>query len=635
MAQPIENHGIVGNLRTAALIDLDGTVSFFCWPRFDSPSIFASLLDDERGGSFELTPLLYDARHRQLYLPDTNVLLTRFLSPAGVAEISDFMSVGDVDAGSRLVRRVKAVRGTMRCRMRCMPRFDYARLDPKVCAEAGTVIFTGDDNLALRLRASVPVDVSEGTALSEFDLAAGESASFILEDASHGEDSISADPGYVSAAFKETSDYWRHWVRRSTYRGRWREVVNRSALVLKLLTSNEYGSMVAALTFGLPEEIGGIRNWDYRYTWIRDAAFTVYAFLRLGHVEEANAFVRWLGERESRCGADGTLHLLYTLDGRGVLTEAELPHLRGYRGSAPVRIGNAALKQLQLDIYGELMDALYLSDKYGEQVSWQTWLGITRSMKWLTHNWQRPDEGIWEGRGRRQEFLLSRVMCWVAFDRAIRLARKRGLPAPLVDWLETRDAIYQEIHAKFWDSQQGAFVQSKGSTVLDASCLLMPLMRCISPMDPRWLSTLKTVGDRLRDDSLIYRYSGGAAVNGLRGAEGTFNICSFWYVECLARAGDVKQARFLFEKMLGYANHVGLYRRSSVLQANISETSRKPSPISRSSARHITWIEPCQVRMAPVKPFDAPEHPGAMRWKHRENVFASSNRPRSEGRDIV
>jgi GH15 family glucan-1,4-alpha-glucosidase len=559
MAQSIENHGIVGNLRTAALIGLDGAVDFLCWPRFDSPSIFASILDDERGGSFELTPVLCDARHRQLYLPDTNVLLTRFLSPDGVAEISDFMSIGDSDAGSRLVRRVKAVRGTIRFRMRCMPRFDYARLDHKICAEADTVIFTGSDNLALRLRASVPVDVRRGAALAEFDLAAGESASFILEDASFGEDSISANPGYVSAAFKETSDYWRRWVGRSTYRGRWREIVNRSALVLKLLTSSEHGSIIAALTFGLPEEIGGIRNWDYRYTWLRDAAFTVYAFLRLGHVEEANAFVRWLCERGSRCGADGTLHVMYTMDGRGVLTEAELPHLRGYRGSVPVRIGNAALKQLQLDIYGELMDALYLSDKYGEQLSWQTWLGVTRSMTWLAHNWQRPDEGVWEVRGGRREFLYSRLMCWVAFDRAIRLARKRGLPAPLVEWLETRDAIYQDIHTEFWDSQQGAFVQSKGSTALDASCLLMPLVRFVSPTDPRWLSTLRAVGDRLLDDSLVYRYSSDAGVDGLRGGEGTFNICTFWYVECLARAGDVKQARFLFEKMLGYANHVGLF----------------------------------------------------------------------------
>ncbi|HKD31828.1 MAG TPA: glycoside hydrolase family 15 protein [Xanthobacteraceae bacterium] len=559
MAQSIENHGIIGNLRTAALIGLDGTVDFLCWPRFDSPSVFAALLDDERGGLFELTPVLHNARHRQLYLPDTNVLLTRFLSPDGVAEISDFMSIGDLDAGSRLVRRVKAVRGSIHFRMRCMPRFDYARMAPEVCAKAGTVIFIGGDNLALRLRASVPVVVSKGAALSEFDLAAGESASFLLEDASYGEEGISADPAYVSAAFKATSNYWRGWVRRSTYRGRWREVVNRSALVLKLLTSSEYGSMVAALTFGLPEEIGGIRNWDYRYTWIRDAAFTVYAFLRLGHVEEANAFVRWLGERGSRCGADGTLDLMYAIDGRPVPTETELPHLRGYCGSVPVRVGNAAREQLQLDIYGELMDALYLSDKYGEQISWQTWLGITRSMKWLALNWQLPDEGLWEGRGGRREFLHSRLMSWVAFDRAIRLARKRSLPAPLVDWLETRDAIYQKIHTEFWDPQQGAFVQSKGSAELDASCLLMPLMRCISPTDPRWLSTLKAIDNRLRDDSLIYRYASEAAVDGLLGAEGTFNMCSFWYVECLARAGDVRQARFLFEKMLGYANHVGLY----------------------------------------------------------------------------
>src|SRR5262249_11737869 len=441
----------------------------------DSPSVFAALLDDERGGLFELTPVLHNARHRQLYLPDTNVLLTRFLSPDGVAEISDFMSIGDSDAGSRLVRRVKAVRGSIHFRMHCMPRFDYARMAPEVCAEAGTVIFIGGENLALRLRASVPVDVGKGAALSEFDLAAGESASFILEDASYGENSISADAGYVSSAFKETSDYWRQWVRRSTYRGRWREIVNRSALALKLLTSSEYGSMVAALTFGLPGKIGGIRNWDYRYTWLRDAAFTIYAFLRLGHVEEANAFVRWLGKRESRCGADGTLQLMYAMDGREVLTEAELPHLRGYRGSVPVRVGNAASEQLQLDIYGELMDALYLSDKYGEQVSWETWLGVTRSMEWLARNWQRADEGIWEGRGGRREYLHSRLLCWVAFDRAVRLARKRALPAPLVDWLQTRDAIFHDIHTSFWDSQQGAFVQSRGNKALDASCLLMPL----------------------------------------------------------------------------------------------------------------------------------------------------------------
>jgi GH15 family glucan-1,4-alpha-glucosidase len=561
MVQPIENHGVIGDLRTAALVALDGAIDFLCWPRFDSPSVFASLLDDERGGRFELGPELEGARCKQLYLPDTNVLLTRFLSRDGVAELSDFMAVGGAGQGQRLIRRAKAVRGVLRFRMRCAPRFDYARADHDVLQEDGTLVFRsrGADRLSLRLRATVPMRVAEGGAAAEFELAPGESAAFVLEDSVHGAASAAASPDYVAAAFKEASDYWRGWVARSSYRGRWRDVVNRSSLALKLLTSAEHGAMVAAATFGLPEEIGGVRNWDYRYTWIRDAAFTVYAFLRLGHTEEAKAFMRWLSDRESGCGPDGTLRLMYGVDGHEELVETELPHLRGYRGSTPVRIGNAALEQLQLDIYGELMDAIYLSDKHGEQVSWRAWQGIVRSIDWLTENWQRPDESIWEVRGGRREFLHSRLMCWVALDRAIRLSRKRSLPAPLVRWLEVRDAIYEDIHAGFWDSSQQAFVQSKGSTALDASCLLMPLVRFISPTDPRWLSTLKAIGEQLVDDSLVFRYSTEHGADGLFGGEGTFNMCSFWYVECLARAGDLAQARLLFEKMLGYANHLGLF----------------------------------------------------------------------------
>ena len=401
--------------------------------------------------------------------------------------------------------------------------------------------------------------VADGEAFAEFELAPGESAAFVLEDAAHGARSAAAASDYVTATFKEVSDYWRQWVARSTYRGRWRDIVNRSSLALKLLTSAEHGAMVAAATFGLPEEIGGVRNWDYRYTWIRDAAFTVYAFLRLGHTEEANAFMRWLSDRETECGPDGSLRLMYGVDGHEELVEIELPHLRGYQASSPIRVGNAALEQLQLDIYGELMDAIYLSDKHGEQLSWRAWQGIIRSTNWLTENWQRPDESIWEVRGGRREFLHSRLMCWVALDRAIRLSRKRSLPAPIVRWLEVRDAIYQEIHTEFWDPDQEAFVQSKGSSALDASCLLMPLVRFISPTDPRWLSTLKAVGEQLVDDSLVFRYSTEHGTDGLFGGEGTFNMCSFWYVECLARAGDLAQARFLFEKMLGYANHLGLF----------------------------------------------------------------------------
>ena len=561
MGEPIENHGIVGDLRTVALVGLDGAVDFLCWPRFDSPSVFASLLDEERGGRFELAPALDGAQHRQMYLTDTNVLLTRFLSVHGVAEVSDFMALGGPQPAQRLVRRAMAVRNAAHFRMRCDPRFDYGRAGHEVREEAGTVVFAsrGPDNTALRLRAGVPLRVEDGAAVAEFELAAGQSASFVLEDAAHGVGGASAHPHYVASAFKDTSDYWRRWVARSSYRGRWREMVNRSALVLKLLTSAEFGSILAAPTFGLPETIGGGRNWDYRYTWLRDAAFTVYAFLRLGHTAEADAFMRWLKARAGESGPEGRFQPFYGLDGRKELPEIELPHLRGYRGSAPVRIGNAASGQLQLDIYGELMDAAYLSDKYGEQVSWQAWEGISRAMDWVGANWQRPDEGIWEVRGGPREFLHSRLMCWVALDRAIRLARKRSLPAPLLRWSEVRDAIYRDIHANFWDAAQNCFVQSKGGTALDASCLLMPLVRFISPTDPRWLSTLDAVGRRLMDDSLVYRYSNEGGLDGLHGVEGTFSMCSFWYVECVARAGDLPRARFLFDKMLGYANHLGLY----------------------------------------------------------------------------
>jgi GH15 family glucan-1,4-alpha-glucosidase len=556
MAQAIEDHGIVGDLRTAALVDLNGTIDFLCWPHFDSPSIFAALLDEKSGGAFELAPVLDGARHRQLYLPDTNILLTRFLSEHGVAAISDFMPLGDAETTPRLVRRVKAIRKAIRFRMKCAPRFDYARARHDTRADGDTILFTGDDGVSLCLRSSVAMRIEDGAAIAEFDLEPGQSAHFILEDGECGEASAAAQPDYVATAFKATSTFWHDWVARSTYHGRWRDAVSRSSLALKLLTSARHGSMIAALTFGLPEEIGGSRNWDYRYAWLRDSAFTVYAFLRLGYTEEAQAFVRWLARIATGGGAKGELKVMYGLDGRTDLDELELGHLAGYRGSVPVRIGNAAHEQRQLDIYGELMDAMYLSDKYAEQITWASWQGITERLEWLSRNWRLPDEGIWEIRGERREFLHSRLMSWVAFDRAIRLARKRGLPCPMVDWSNTRDEIYREIHEDFWNEELQSFVQSKHCTEVDASCLLMPLVRFISPTDPRWRSTLKAVGARLLDDSLVHRYTTG---DGLEGSEGTFTMCSFWYVECLARAGDLKQARFLFEKMVGYSNHLGLF----------------------------------------------------------------------------
>ena len=559
--QPIENYGIIGNLETIALVGLNASIDFFCFPNFDSPSVFGGLLDAASGGCFSVEAELQEARHAQLYLPETNVLLTRMLAADGVAEISDFMPLGEESGRSALVRRIRTVRGRVRFRIRCAPRFDYGRAAHDTDRASDGVVFSsrGPDGTALRLRSGHALRVEDGAALLEVELAAGESVHLVLDDAhapAHGEDL----GNWCDAAFDQTVRYWRGWSDRSNYDGRWREMVQRSALTLKLLTSRRYGSLVAAPTMGLPEEVGGERNWDYRYTWIRDSAFTVYALLRLGYTEEAGNFMHWVEARCEELQPDGALQIMYGIDGRHRLEESELAHWEGYRGSSPVRLGNGAYDQLQLDIYGELIDSIYLYDKYGTPVSFDFWENIVRLVEWVCTNWQRPDEGIWEVRGGQQEFLYSRLMCWVAIDRALRLAEKRSLPAPVVRWRGVRDAIHHEIVNQFWSEKRSAFVQYKGSETIDASCLLMPLVRFISPRDPRWLSTLDAVTNDLVDDSLVYRYRNEqAASDGLSGSEGTFNICSFWYVECLCRAGQVEKAQLLFEKMLGYANHLGLY----------------------------------------------------------------------------
>ncbi|MEA3212838.1 MAG: hypothetical protein QOE70_5895 [Chthoniobacter sp.] len=558
--QPIENHAIIGDLHTVALVALDGTIDFLCFPRFDSPTVFAALLDPDRGGSFRIAPELDEAKLKQLYLPDSNILLTRFLSADGVAEIADFMPVEEASCAHNLVRRVKTIRGEIRFRMTCAPRFNYARSGHGIERADNDVIFTseGADRTALRLRSSVPVSLENGDAMATFTLRADESASFILEDAQ--EDLGCGSASYLSESFKSTLNFWRNWIGHCKYQGRWRETVNRSALALKLLVSAPCGSLVAAPTFGLPEVIGGARNWDYRFTWIRDASFTIYALMRLGYTEEAGAFNGWIEARCRELKPDGSLQIMYGIDGRHDLTEETLDHLAGYRDSRPVRIGNAAFDQLQLDIHGELMDSVYLYDRWGAPISHDLWANLVRLIEWVAANWRSPDEGIWEVRGGRQEFLYSRLMCWVAIDRGIRLATKRSFPAPLGKWLEVRNAIYADIYANFWDERQQTFVQHHGSATVDAACLLMPLVKFISPTDPRWLSTLKAVRRILVEDSLVHRYRlGEATPDGLAGKEGTFCMCTFWYAECLARGGDTQQGRFVFEKMLGYANHVGLF----------------------------------------------------------------------------
>lgn len=562
--QPIENYGVIGDLRSLALVGMDGSIDFLCWPRFDSPTLFAALLDPEQGGRFQIRPLLNNARQRQLYLPDTNILLTRFLEADGIAEISDFMWIRtDGTPGKRLIRRAKSVQGELTYRMTFEPRFGYAKTGHRVEETSDGLIFAPDDQgqPAIRLRsADVPVALHNGDAIAEFQLAAGQTASFILEEIEEGQASPAQSPSFVGAAFKETANYWTQWIGRSTYRGRWREMVHRSALILKLMTSQEFGSVIAAPTFGLPETLGGARNWDYRYTWIRDASFTVYAFIRLGFMDEARAYMKWIHERACEPADGGPLQLVYGIDGRHELPEMDLDHLTGYAGSRPVRIGNAAFGQLQLDIYGELMDSVYLANKYGVAISYEGWRNVQATIEWLCENWRQPDEGIWEFRGGRREFLHSRVMCWVAVDRAIRLAMKRSLPAPIDRWARTRDSIYASVHEDFWDEEQRCFVQYHGAKSVDAAALIMPLVRFISATDPRWLSTLDAITRKLARDSLVFRYDAEESTfDGLEGAEGSFTMCSFWYIEAIARSGDLAQARFLFEKMLGYANHLGLF----------------------------------------------------------------------------
>jgi GH15 family glucan-1,4-alpha-glucosidase len=559
--EPIENYGVIGNMRSIALVGVNGSIDFLCYPNFDSPTVFAALLDDESGGRFQIQPQLAKRRVRQLYLPDTNILLTRFLAEEGVAELTDFMPIGtDGEQPNEIIRTVSVIRGKVEFKMRCEPRLNYARCAHTVSIEGERAVFSPASGScpALALYSTIPLQQESQDATSEFSLRAGERVTFVFgEVRPQGQQ---PEMEFVEQRFHETARFWKAWIAKSKYKGRWREMVNRSALMLKLLISREHGSLIAAATFSLPEQIGGVRNWDYRFTWLRDAAFTLYALIRLGFIDETEAFIEWLKGRLSDDAERGPLQVMYGIDGRQKLDELTLDHLAGYEHSRPVRIGNAAYQQLQLDIYGEMMDAIYLANKYGDAMSYAGWQGVQHNLEWLGKNWQRPDQGIWEVRGGAREFLHSRVMCWVAFDRALRLAQKRSLPAPFDDWLGTRDAIRNDIFTNFWDNDLQSFVQSKGTKNLDASALLMPLMRFISPVDPMWLSTMKAIEARLVEDTLVRRYEAERThVDGLPGGEGSFTACSFWYIECLARAGDLEKAQLLFEKLLGYANHLGLY----------------------------------------------------------------------------
>lgn len=578
--RPIADHGVVGNLETVALIARDGTLDYLCWPQLDSPTIFADLLDPGTGGCFRIEPDLTDAVCLQLYIPDTNVLLTRWMSETGSAEVVDLMPFplsGSAGAAARvLLRRVTVTKGEVRFAAKCMPRFDYARIVPELKVMDGGIRFVSEA-LAVHLHASVSLTADAGEANAAFVLSAGESAWFVLSD--DGEWTF--DDATVQGMVDETVAGWRGWLSHSLYKGRWREAVHRSALALKLLTSRANGSIAAAATFGLPEVAGGERNWDYRATWIRDASFTTYAFMRLGFVQEAEDFNHWVAGRIEEPGKDRPFNVMYALDGGTIGEERDLPHLVGYAHSRPVRVGNGARSQLQLDIYGEMMDSVYLANKYGTAISHENWQRVCDTVEYVQQHWQRPDAGIWEMRSEPRHFLHSRVMCWVALDRAIRLATKRSLPAPLGRWLETRDAIANDIWANFRHPEHGYFVQERGHTRVDGSLLLMPLVRFVSATDPVWLRTLDAIDRELRDDGLVYRYR--SEDDGLSGEEGAFTTCTFWFAECLARAGRVDEAQLVLAKGLAYANPLGLFAE---------ETDRRGQPIGNfpQALTHLSFI---------------------------------------------
>ena len=559
--QPIENYGVIGNMQSVALVGMNGSIDFLCYPDFDSPTVFAALLDGEKGGRFQVEPQLTNMRVRQLYLPDTNILLTRFLAEEGVVELTDYMPIDtEGQEPNEIIRAVSVIRGTVGLKMRCQPRFNYAKSPHRMEISDRCAMFLPADNCStpIALYSTTALEQHSQDAVSNFKLQKGETATFVLGGPRPQGQQPETD--LLGQRFHQTSRFWRKWIAKSKYKGRWREIVHRSALLLKLLISREHGSLIAAPTFSLPEAVGGVRNWDYRYTWLRDATFTLYALIRLGFVEEAEAFIDWLKGRLSDDAERGPLQVMYGIDGRQKLDELTLDHLNGYENSRPVRIGNAAYLQLQLDIYGEMMDSIYLANKYGDPISYAGWQDVQRILEWLGKNWRRPDEGIWEVRGGAREFLHSRLMCWVAFDRALRLAQKRSLSGPLDKWQKTRDEIRNDIFTNFWSDRLKSFVQSKGTEDLDASTLLMPMLRFISPVDPMWLSTMRAIEKRLIEDTLVRRYEVEQThVDGLPGGEGSFTACSFWYVECLARAGELEKAQLLFEKLIGYANHLGLY----------------------------------------------------------------------------
>jgi GH15 family glucan-1,4-alpha-glucosidase len=551
MASRIEDYGLIGDLHTAALVGIDGSIDWLCLPRFDSAACFASLLGTEDNGSWSLGPAVEVRRTTRRYLPGTLVLETRFETDTGSVTLADLMPVRQVHP--RVVRVVEASAGSVPMRMRLRPRFDYGMTRPWLRAGRDAVA-AGAGPAAIELRADVPLRAADGEATAEFMLEAGQRVGFVLT--SH--DSWEEAPRAVDAvhALATTTAWWQEWSGRSDYHGAWKAEVERSLITLKALTYAPTGGIVAAPTTSLPEAVGGVRNWDYRYCWLRDAALSLGALMAAGYVEEATAWRDWV--IRAVAGDPEDIQIMYGLGGERRLDEYELPHLAGYEGSRPVRIGNAAAGQLQLDVYGELAEAIYQARQLGMAPAVGAGALALDIAEWLRAHWQDPDDGIWEVRGGRRHFVHSKVMAWVAIDRLIRMAEQTSTRLP--GFAALRDRMHEEICREGFDAARRTFVQAYGSDRLDASLLLIPQVGFLPPSDPRVIGTIEAVERELVRDGFVMRYVPDAdSADGLPPGEGAFLACSFWLVIDLAMIGRRDDARRLFERLLALQNDLGLF----------------------------------------------------------------------------
>jgi GH15 family glucan-1,4-alpha-glucosidase len=561
---PLSTYALLGDCHSAALVSRDGSIDWCCFHRFDARPVFARLLDWSRGGHFRIAPAGTAYTIGRRYLPGTNVLETRMATSAGSITVTDCLVVrrgalaGDAAqtrSHHQLLRLVYCEAGEVEVALEFAPRFDYGLTTPRTELRGPDcgVVYGGAD--ALVLQSQIPLTQTDAWGCrGTLRLRGGEHAFVALTYSQpHQLEVHRLSLDEVAERIRGTVAFWRDWSARCTYQGPYREQVVRSALVLKALTNAPTGAIVAAPTTSLPERIGGVRNWDYRYSWLRDAALNLYALFTLGYTEEAHDFMAWL--ERTTAGRAEDLQIMYGVGGEGQLPEVQLGELEGWRGSRPVRIGNAAAEQFQLDVYGYLLDTAWLYHRHGGEISATFWGLLRGAVDVVARRWTEPDEGIWEVRGGRRHFVSSKVMAWVAVDRAIRLARARSLPADLDRWTALRAAIRRRVERDGVDPSSGALTQSLGDPALDASNLLIPLVRFLPAADPRVRATMRRIAGELSKDGLVYRY---LEDDGLPGGEATFLICSFWMVDNLALAGEADRAHGLFKRLLGYANDLGL-----------------------------------------------------------------------------